>query len=93
MTPTSTTTTMITRSRSAGGGARTRYPEPNLPGNARQNLDLLQIAAEVAGFTRPHPPRCAGSRGALKTIWDVYSEFYAWVDPEESDDDDEDDDL
>ena len=26
----------------------------------------------------------------MKSIWDIYSEFYAWIDPEESDDDDED---
>ena len=60
----------------------------------RQNLDLLKIAAEVAGFTGPHPTIRPGDfKGALKTIWDVYSEFYAWIDPEESEDDDEDDDL
>jgi hypothetical protein len=61
----------------------------------RQNLDLLKIAAEVAGFSGQHPPLRSGDlKGALKSIWDVYSEFYAWVDPEESDDDDdEDDDL
>ena len=62
----------------------------------RQNLDLLRVAAEVAGFTGHHPALKPNDlRGALKTIWDIYSEFYAWVDPEESDedDDDEDDDL
>lgn len=59
----------------------------------RQNLDLLRIAAEVSGFTGPHQPLRSGDlKNALKTIWDVYSEFYAWVDPEEGDDDDEDDD-
>ena len=56
----------------------------------RQNLDLLKIAAEVVGFTGPHPPvKPHDLRGALKSIWDVYSEFYAWIDPEESDDEDE----
>ena len=63
----------------------------------RQNLDLLKVAAEVAGFSGHHPAlKQHDIRGALKTIWDVYSEFYAWIDPEESDDDedgDEDEDL
>ena len=61
----------------------------------RQNLDLLKIAAEVAGFSGSHPPLKSGDlKNAMKGIWDIYSEFYAWIDPEESDeDDDEDDDL
>jgi hypothetical protein len=61
----------------------------------RQNLDLLKIASEVAGFSGTHAPLKQGEvKNALKTIWDIYSELYAWVDPEESeDDDDEDDDL
>jgi hypothetical protein len=59
----------------------------------QQNLDLLRIASEVAGFHGPHPAlRPNELKGALKTIWEVYSEFYAWIDPEESDDDDDDDD-
>src|SRR5262245_10920475 len=58
----------------------------------RQNLDLLRIAAEVAGYTGQHPPlKPHDLRGAMKSIWDIYSEFYAWVDPEESDDDEEED--
>src|SRR4051812_34001744 len=58
----------------------------------RQNLDLLKIAAEVAGFTGNHPPLKPGDmKNAMKGIWDIYSEFYAWIDPEESDEDDEDD--
>jgi hypothetical protein len=61
----------------------------------RQNLDLLKIAAEVAGFTGQHPPIKPGDmKGAIRSIWDIYSEFYAWVDPEETEDDvegDEDD--
>ncbi len=28
----------------------------------------------------------------MKGIWEIYSEFYAWIDPEETDDDDEDED-
>ncbi|MDR3634911.1 MAG: hypothetical protein P4L84_13995 [Isosphaeraceae bacterium] len=63
----------------------------------RQNLDLLRIAAEVAGFSGAHPPVRPGDlRSTMKGIWDVYSEFYAWIDPEESDDDEdeeEDDEL
>jgi hypothetical protein len=59
----------------------------------RQNLDLLKIAAEVVGYTGQHPPLRSGDlKNAMKSIWDVYSEFYAWIDPEESDDDDEEDD-
>ena len=58
----------------------------------RQNLDLLRVAAEVAGFSGHHPAlKPNDMRGALKAIWDIYSEFYAWIDPEESDEDDEDD--
>jgi len=38
----------------------------------RQNLDLLRIAAEVAGFTGPHNPVKSGDlKGALKGIWDI----------------------
>jgi hypothetical protein len=60
----------------------------------RQNLDLLKIAAEVAGYSGNHPPLKSGDlKHAMKGIWDIYSEFYAWIDPEESDEDDEDDDL
>src|SRR3954463_6802091 len=60
----------------------------------RQNLDLLKIAAEVAGYTGNHPPLKSGDmKNALKGIWDIYPEFYAWIAPEESDEDDEDDDL
>ena len=61
----------------------------------RQNLDLLKIASEVAGFAGTHAPLKQNEvKNALKMMWDIYSELYAWVDPEESeDDDDEDDDL
>jgi hypothetical protein len=58
----------------------------------RQNVDLLKIAAEVAGFSGNHPAlKPADLRNAMKSIWEVYSEFYAWIDPEESDDDEDDD--
>ena len=40
----------------------------------RQNLDLLKIAAEVAGYTGEHPPLKPGDlKNAMKSIWDVYS--------------------
>jgi hypothetical protein len=59
----------------------------------RQNLDLLRIASEVAGFHGQHPPLRPGDlKNAMKTIWDIYSEFYAWVDPEEADEDEDDED-
>lgn len=59
----------------------------------QQNIEILKVAAQVVGLS--------GSHGLLKpndlhqakrTLWDVYSEFYSWVDPEVGDDDDEDDD-
>ncbi|HMB05833.1 MAG TPA: hypothetical protein VKP69_19110 [Isosphaeraceae bacterium] len=57
----------------------------------RQNLDLLKISAEVAGYTGAHGPLKQGDlKHAMKSIWDIYSEFYAWIDPEESDEDEED---
>ena len=56
----------------------------------RQNLDLLKIASEVAGYSGNHPPLKPGDlKQAMKGIWDIYSEFYAWIDPEESDEDDD----
>src|SRR5438105_1434324 len=59
----------------------------------RQNLDLLRIAAEVAGYSGAHPPLKPGDlKNAMRHIWDVYSEFYAWVDPEESDEDEDEED-
>ena len=58
----------------------------------RQNLDLLKIATEVAGFSGQHPPVKPGDlKHAMKNIWDIYSEFYSWIDPEESDEDEEED--
>jgi hypothetical protein len=59
----------------------------------RQNLELLRIAAEVSGFTGAHQPLRSGDvKNALRTMWEVFSEFYAWVDPEEDDDDEEEED-
>jgi hypothetical protein len=57
----------------------------------RQNLDLLRIATEVAGYTGEHGPLKPGDvRNALRNIWEVFAEFYTWVDPEEADGDEED---
>jgi hypothetical protein len=59
----------------------------------RQNLDLLRIATEVAGYTGEHGPLKPGDvRNALRNIWEVFAEFYTWVDPEEADGDDEEED-
>jgi hypothetical protein len=59
----------------------------------RQNLDLLRIASEVAGYSGSHPPVRGGDmKGMMKSIWEIYSEFYAWIDPEETDDEDDDED-
>ncbi len=50
-----------------------------------QNLELLRIATQVSGFGGNHPPMKPGDvRNAMKAIWDVYSEFYSWIDPEEA---------
>lgn len=58
----------------------------------RQNLDLLKIATEVAGYTGEHGPLKPNDlRNALKSIWEVFAEFYNWVDPEEADDDEDED--
>ena len=60
----------------------------------RQNLDLLRIATEVAGYTGEHGPLKPGDlRTALRSIWEVFGEFYTWVDPEEAEGDDEEDEI
>lgn len=57
-----------------------------------QNLELLKIATQVAGYGQEHPPlKPDDLRKALRSIWDVYAEFYQWVDPEESEEDAEED--
>jgi hypothetical protein len=59
----------------------------------RQNLDLLKIATQVVGYTGQHGPlKPADAKAALRSIWDVYAEFYRWVDPEEAEEDEDDDD-
>lgn len=58
----------------------------------RQNLDLLKLSIEVAGLSGVHPPVKSGElKIAVKNIWDLYSEFYSWIDPEESEGDEEED--
>jgi len=61
----------------------------------RQNLELLRIASDVAGYGGDHGPLKPGDvRNALRNIWDVFAEFYSWIDPEEEDSDEDDlDDL
>jgi hypothetical protein len=55
-----------------------------------QNLELLKIASQVAGYSGNHAPlKPNDARNALKGIWEIYSELYSWVDPEEGEDDDE----
>ncbi|MFO0888598.1 MAG: hypothetical protein U0790_05550 [Isosphaeraceae bacterium] len=57
----------------------------------RQNLELLRIATEVAGYSGEHGPLKQNDlRNALRSIWEVFAEFYNWVDPEEGEDDEED---
>jgi hypothetical protein len=59
----------------------------------RQNLDLLRLATEVAGYSGQHSPLKPGdTKHALRSIWDVFSEFYTWIDPEDAEDDGEGDD-
>jgi hypothetical protein len=58
----------------------------------RQNLDLLRLATEVAGYSGSHGPLKSGDlKGAMRNIWDVFSEFYTWIDPEEAEDDEDED--
>jgi hypothetical protein len=60
----------------------------------RQNIDLLKVAVELSGFGGQHPAlKPQDVKNALRTVWDVYAEFYSWVDPEESEDDLEDEDM
>ena len=56
----------------------------------RQNIDLLKLSIEVAGLSGAHPPVKQGDmKGIIKNVWDLYSEFYTWIDPEESEDDED----
>ncbi len=56
----------------------------------QQNLELLQIASRIAGYSGDHGPLKGGDvKHALKSLWEVYSELYSWVDPEESEESEE----
>lgn len=56
-----------------------------------QNVELLKLAAQVAGFSGNHPALKPGDlRQAVNAIWEVYSQFYQWIDPEDGGDDEED---
>jgi len=58
----------------------------------QQNLDLLEIATRVAGYSGEQGPlKQSDTRQVLKSIWELYSEFYTWIDPEEAADEDEED--
>ncbi len=57
----------------------------------RQNLDLLRLAAEVAGYGSARGPvKQDDLKPAMQNIWEVFSEFYTWIDPEEAEDDEDD---
>jgi hypothetical protein len=56
----------------------------------QQNLDLLELASRVAGFSGEHNALKPDEiQPALKKIWQIYAEFYTWIDPEESEEDQE----
>ncbi len=53
-----------------------------------QNIELLRLAAEIAGFSGEAPATTERNpEEALRKVWEVYSEFYSWVDPEDVQDD------
>lgn len=55
-----------------------------------QNVELLRLAAQVAGFSGSHPALKPGDlRQAVNSIWEVYSQFYQWIDPEDGGEEDE----
>ena len=57
----------------------------------QQNVELLKVAAQVAGYSGQQPPgKGEDLRQVLQRIWNIYSEFYEWVDPEEDEDGGED---
>lgn len=58
----------------------------------RQNLDVLRLATEIAGYAGPHGPLKPNDlKSAMETIWEVFSEFHAWIDPEEDEDEEDED--
>ena len=51
----------------------------------QQNLELLRIATQVAGYAGSHGPLKPGDvKNAMRNVWEIYAEFYSWIDPEES---------
>ena len=59
----------------------------------RQNLDLLRIAIQIAGYSGAHALlKPSDLKHALGSIWEAFAELYTWVDPEEAEGDQEDDD-
>jgi hypothetical protein len=57
----------------------------------QQNLDLLDLAAKVAGYGGGHGPvKPEQLQQVMRGIWDIYSEFYTWIDPEDPGEDEED---
>jgi len=57
-----------------------------------QNLELLRVATQVAGYGASHSPLKPGDlKNAMKGIWEIYAEFYSWIDPEETGEDDDED--
>ena len=58
-----------------------------------QNIELLKVAAQVTGVSALSGPLKPNEiKNALKNLWEVYSELYEWIDPEEIEEDEEDDD-
>jgi hypothetical protein len=56
-----------------------------------QNVELLKLAAQVAGYSGQHSPLKPNElRQAANAIWEIYSQFYQWIDPEETEEDEED---
>jgi len=56
-----------------------------------QNLDLLRIATQVAGYSGDHGPLKPGDvKSALRRIWEIFAEFYMWIDPDEAEGDEDD---
>ncbi len=76
-----------------GAGPRARHPEPDLPGDEAAEPRPAQALHRGRRPGGQHPPVKSGDlKNAVKNIWDLYSEFYSWVDPEEAEGDEEDED-
>ena len=51
----------------------------------KQNVDLLKLAVKTVGLGNgPGRPNPEELRKAMEQVWNVYSEFYEWIDPEEA---------